>query len=70
MNQSIKCSCGDILQPSHYKKHILTEKHKNNLGITTFTNKNVIFFCKDYRKIILPSYKDNEKNYIDGIYLS
>ena len=54
MNNRIKCSCGDTLLPSYYKKHIRTERHKNNLEITSYNYTNsIILFCEDNSKIIL-----------------
>ena len=56
MNRRVKCSCGAIILPSYYEKHLTTKKHKENLEYQTDSEdltepESKTFYCENGLKI-------------------
>ncbi len=57
MNRRVKCSCGAIVLPSYYSKHLTTKKHLSNLEYQTDSEDEITepesktFYCENGLKL-------------------
>ena len=56
MNRRIKCSCGAIVLPSYYSKHLTTKKHRDNMEYKTDSEteeepESKTFYCENGLKL-------------------